>query len=194
MKLINRLRDKEEAALKELMIEYGDYLLRTAYLFVKDRQVAEEVVQDTFVSAYEKIDQLQDSTKLKSWLVSIVYNNCRSHFRKSRFNNVAYFFEQIKQMKSTHISEYPEESLLQDAQNQQLTAEIGKLGIKYREVIVLYYFNELKIAQIAELIQTNENTIKARLKRGRALLKEMLLKEEFWDDGREKAIKKTNGS
>ena len=68
MDLIARLKRKEEDALIEIMDMYGDYLLRMAFLLVKVHQRAEEAVQDTFITAFHKIEQLDQGKLLKSWL------------------------------------------------------------------------------------------------------------------------------
>jgi DNA-directed RNA polymerase specialized sigma24 family protein len=92
--LHSRLIAKDEEALRMLMNQYGNTLLRTAYLLVKDTYVAEEMVQDTFIIAFEKANQLQDPTKLKSWLTTILMNECRARMRKWSWKNILLPFQQ----------------------------------------------------------------------------------------------------
>lgn len=178
MHLIDKLKEKNEDALLEVMNLYGDYLLRTAYLLVKDYQTAEEAVQDTFITAFEKIHQLEDGQKLKSWLTTIVINRCRSQMRKWSWKNIFLLFDGIERTKSNEFAESPEELFLKMIQNQKLSDAILQLDYKYREVITLYYFNEMKINDIANHVRINENTVKSRLKRGRMLLKGLMMKGE----------------
>ncbi|MBM4764402.1 sigma-70 family RNA polymerase sigma factor [Bacillus sp. B15-48] len=178
MDLVDRLLNKEEAALVELMNQYGDYLLRTALLFLKDQQVAEETVQDVFITAYEKINQLTDSSKLKSWLTSILVNRCRTEMRKRSWKQRLLSLNMFDFTQQDDLFLGPEEHLFALAENQHLTKAIHALDYKYREVIVLFYYNEMKITDIAEFIQTKENTVKSRLARGRSLLKDSLMKGE----------------
>ncbi|WP_342346087.1 RNA polymerase sigma factor [Paenibacillus mangrovi] len=79
--IIPGLKQKDEEALRQLMRLYGNDLLRTAYLLLRDRHEAEEAVQDSFVLAFERIRQLKDDMKLKSWLIRIVVNRCRMRQR-----------------------------------------------------------------------------------------------------------------
>ncbi|MDO3411973.1 sigma-70 family RNA polymerase sigma factor [Saccharibacillus sp. CPCC 101409] len=179
MDLIDRIRNKEEAALRELMDEYGDLLLRTACLLVRDRQTAEEAVQDAFVQAYTKIDQLREREKLKSWLLTITVNRCRMRQRSWSWRNI---------FPGGGADELPEagrnaaagadEILLKDWEAGSLTQAVRGLDYLYRESIVLYYFHELTTREIAEQLNANESTIKSRLSRGRSLLKNILEKEE----------------
>lgn len=189
MNLVDRLKDKQESALVELMNTYGDYLVRTAFLLLKDHQTAEEAVQDTFISAFEKISQLDDPLKLKSWLTSIVLNCCRSRMRKWSWKNILLPFES-DQIHEDETVLSPEDELMKWISNTKISEAIHQLDYKYREVITLFYFNEMKISEIAKFTKEKENTIKSRLKRARLKLKDILMKgEEFFEEN-ESAIKR----
>ncbi|MHA6251859.1 RNA polymerase sigma factor [Oceanobacillus sp. CAU 1775] len=193
MNLVDRLKNKEEAAIVELMNQYGDYLLRMAFLLLKDHQTAEEVVQDTFLIAYEKIAQLENEAVLKSWLTTITINQSRQRMRKWSWKNIFLQKDDKEQIFEDENVEGPEDSLLEIEFGEGLATAIHTLDYKYREVITLFYFNELKISEIANLIEVKENTIKSRLKRGRELLKAILLeKEELTHEG-ETTNKRTIG-
>jgi RNA polymerase sigma factor (sigma-70 family) len=172
--LVKGLKEKEESALVELMNRYGEYLLRTAILLLKDKQIAEEVVQDTFITAFDKIHQLTDPVKLKSWLTSILVNGCRSQQRKRNWKHVFLPFSLIERYQKDEGRLGPEDHLLNLMENQQLAVAIQELDYKYREAITLFYFNEMTINEIAHYLEVNENTIKSRLTRGRTHLKEIL--------------------
>lgn len=177
MDIIQRLQEKDEAALIWLMNQYGDYLLRTAFLLVKDRQTAEEVVQDTFIQAYDKIVQLKDPSKLKSWLTRIAVNRCRMKQRTWSWKNL-FPSAHPEQLLNNEGTIGIEEQLLTKWNNQQLSQAIHQLPYKYREAITLFYFNEMSIQEISEHLGVNGNTIKARLARGRMQLKLQLGREE----------------
>ncbi|SHF86308.1 RNA polymerase sigma-70 factor, ECF subfamily [Ornithinibacillus halophilus] len=191
MCLVDRLKRKEESALQELMNEYGDYLIRTAYLLLKDHQTAEEAVQDTFITAFDKIEQLDEADKLKSWLTTIVLNRCRSQMRKWSWKNIFLNFDTVERIKEDEGAPSPEEELMDLVWNQNLSHAIQKLDYKYREVITLFYFNELKIPEIASYTNSKGNTVKSRLKRGRLLLKELLMEGEEGFNEREEKIQKS---
>ncbi|QHT60890.1 sigma-70 family RNA polymerase sigma factor [Paenibacillus lycopersici] len=180
MDVVERLLRKEEDALRLLMETYGDRLLRTAYLLLKDAQAAEEAVQDTFIQAFRKIGQLQDPAKLGSWLLRITLNRCRM---KQRTRSWRYMLPDLRAEREPELAEPgPEDALLQGLRQARLHEAVGRLDYKYREVVTLYYYQELPVAAIAEQLRTNENTIKARLSRARRLLRTMLEadREEGW--------------
>lgn len=177
LEIVKRLRNREEKAYLKIMNLHGNHLLHIAILLVKDHYIAEEVVQDTFVTAFKKIDQLDEAKKLKSWLITITINECRSRMRKWSWKNILLHHD--SQSETNIVDENgqgPEEALLITWQNAQLHEAIGELPYKYREVITLYYFEELSIKEIIEMINEKENTIKTRLSRGRRLLKKSIQK------------------
>lgn len=157
---------------------YGDMLLRTAYLLLKDLQTAEEAVQDTFIQAYAKINQLQDPERLKAWLIAITVNRCRMKQRTWSWRRI---------FPASGSSEWPaeeaghtagaEELAITNWQNVQLTEAVRSLDYIYRECMTLYYFHEMSIREISEQLDVPENTVKSRLSRGRIVLKQLLEKE-----------------
>ncbi|WP_342768187.1 sigma-70 family RNA polymerase sigma factor [Cohnella lupini] len=173
LNLVSRLREKEESALQELMALYGDELLRTAYLLMRDRQAAEEAVMDTFIRAFGKIDQLKEPDKLRSWLFRIAANRCRMKMRTWSWRNILPYAE-VDPSGGKDPSQGPEELLLTEWRNESLSEAIRGLDYIYREVITLYYYADMSVADIADQIRGNENTVKARLARGRNKLRKML--------------------
>ncbi|WP_246120380.1 RNA polymerase sigma factor [Cohnella terricola] len=176
--VVGKLIEKDEAALRELMSRHGDELLRTAYLLLKDRQAAEEATMDAFVQAYRKIHQLKDPGKLRGWLLTIVANRCRMTIRTRSWRSLLPFAKMESMIEETEPG--PEELLQAQWRNERLSEAVHKLDYPYREAIALYYYNELSVQEIAEQLRCNENTIKARLSRGRSKLRQLL--EEKGDE------------
>ncbi|QYR21901.1 sigma-70 family RNA polymerase sigma factor [Paenibacillus sp. sptzw28] len=163
------------------MHQYGDYLMRMAFLLLKDRQAAEEAVQDTFIQAFNKIGQLQDPVKLKGWLIQIAINRCRMKQRTWSWKHLFPFarMEQVEVGREPG----PEEIILTEWRNERLGDAVHSLDYKYREVITLFYYNEMSVKEIAGYLQCNENTVKARLARGRLQLKRIIEGGEGYEDG-----------
>uniref|UniRef100_UPI00403FA671 RNA polymerase sigma factor n=1 Tax=Paenibacillus sp. FSL K6-0276 TaxID=2921450 RepID=UPI00403FA671 len=178
LNIIERIKAKDESALRLLMDDYGDMLLRTACLLLKDRQSAEEAVQDTFVQAYAKMSQLQDPERLKAWLIRIVINRCRMRQRTWSWRNI---FPSggtaLQPNDDASFTAGAEELFMVEWHNIRLTESMRNLDYIYRECLTLYYFHEMSIREISEQLNTPENTIKSRLARGRTLLKKILEKE-----------------
>ncbi|MFC5468486.1 sigma-70 family RNA polymerase sigma factor [Cohnella suwonensis] len=175
----------DEAALHALMERYGDEMTRTAYLLTRDRQAAEEATMDAFVQAFGRIRQLKHPDKLRSWLLRIVANRCRMRMRAWSWRRVFPFADVDRLSVATATD--PENLLLAEWRSERLSDAILRLDYKYREPIVLYYFNEMSVSEIAEQTSEKENTIKSRLARARAKLKEWLEEEEDGDESGENA-------
>ncbi|XID92736.1 RNA polymerase sigma factor [Paenibacillaceae bacterium WGS1546] len=173
---MDRLIAKDENALRELMAQYGDELTRTAYLLLKDRQEAEEAVMDGFVQAYRKIHQLKEPEKLRPWLLRIVANRCRMRMRTRSWRSLLPF-DRIETL-AEEAGPGSDELLIEEWRNERLSDAVRSLEDRCREAIVLYYYGELSVAEIAEHTKSNENTVKARLARGRAKLRKLLEAKE----------------
>jgi RNA polymerase sigma factor (sigma-70 family) len=171
------LTAKDESALRELMGIYGDELMRTAYLLVKDRQTAEEAVMDTFIQAYAKIGQLREPDKLRGWLLRIVINRCRMTMRLWSWRSLRFSLQLKQEHQDGSMEDGPEERLLAEWRNGRLSDAVRGLDYRQREAIVCYYYNGMSVNETAQLLDLNPNTVKARLARGRTQLKDILEKE-----------------
>jgi RNA polymerase sigma-70 factor (ECF subfamily) len=169
---------------------YGNELLRTAVLLVKDHYLAEEIVQDTFVTAFQKMEQLEDGSKLKGWLVIITVNGCRARMRKWSWKNIFLAKKEAAFNQLAETDPLPEAALLTAQRNELLHKGIQSLAYHYREAITLFYFHELPIREISEMLQENENTVKTRIARGRRLLKDFLERGDE-DDEHERRAKES---
>ncbi|MGN7477836.1 sigma-70 family RNA polymerase sigma factor [Solibacillus silvestris] len=162
----------DERAFQETMHAYSDYLLRIAYLYVKDWQVAEDIVQDTFLSYYVKFEQFEERASLKTYLVRIVINKCKDYlknwtYRKQQLTNR--FFQAKKDP----------QKMLQQTERLDIAEAVLQLPIPLREVIIHYYYEELSVLEVAALLGISDNTVKTRMRRARQLLKETLSSDEW---------------
>lgn len=166
----------EEERLEQVMDQYGEYLIRFAYLYVKDWPVAEDIVQEVFISYYQKAHQFEQRSSLKTYLSKITINKCHDHLRSWK-NKRSLFSGAIGSLISGAKS--PEEAYERRSGQAKLIKKVLELPIKYREVILLYYYHELTGSEISRLLDCSENTVKTRLKRAKALLKEQIDPREW---------------
>ncbi len=166
--------DKEQL-INELMNENGDGVLHLVFTYVKNRTIAEDLTQEIFIKCYEKLEQFNYQASIKTWLYRIASNHCKDylrswHYRKLILNEkiLDYIPSSSKDVDAEVISKNEEESL---------TNAVMELPIKYREVVVLHYYEELPLAEISKITSVNVNTIKTRLKRAKEILKEHMIEE-----------------
>lgn len=159
--------------IQALIHTYGDDLFRLAYLYTKDKQVAEEVVQDVFVKFYRK-NSFEGRSHIKTYLTRMTINRSYDYLRSFK-GRASQLFEQTKQIaKSSELQTIIEEEKM------QITNAILQLPVKYREVLMLYYYEDLQVKEIAELLGAAESTVKSRLQRARNQL-QMLLPDQHWE-------------
>ncbi len=166
--LIKDLKKGKEEAYRQLIEEYGNKLLRTCYLILKDREEAEDVVQETFIKVFNKIDTFKEKSGLYTWIYAIALNLSRDRMRTKK---------DFIELKDDWIGNDDVESKVEiNIDRESLRKEMFEMNPLYREVLVLFYFEELSIREISNLLNEKEGTIKSKLSRGRNILKEGLLK------------------
>lgn len=159
--------------LQQAMREHGEYCIRVAYFYVKDWAAAEEVVQDVFLAYAKNIDKFEQRSSLKTYLVKITIHKSHDYLRSWKRK-----WQQFTQSKT--FSHSIETEKIIDEEKQTLVQGLLQLPIHYREALILYYYDDYNISEIANILQVSENTIKTRLARGREKLKS-ILQEQQWE-------------
>ncbi|SFK38042.1 RNA polymerase sigma-70 factor, ECF subfamily [Halobacillus dabanensis] len=166
----------DEDRLEQWIHEYGHDLKWLAYSYVKDYAIAEDITQETFIKAYQKYSTFKNESTVKTWLYKITINACKDHLKSSYMKRVIKKGTEIfRSIPSTR--ETPEELIMQRDEDEALVAHVLKLEHKYREIIILYYFEEFDIKDLANVLIISPNTAKTRLRRARQLLQERLTSE-----------------
>ena len=159
--------------LQQAMQQYGEYCIRVAYFYVKDWAAAEEVVQDVFLAYAKNSEKFEQRSSLKTYLVKITVHKSHDYLRSWKRK-----WQQFTQVKTVTHSIETEKVI--DEEKQTLVQGLLQLPIHYREALILYYYDDYNIPEIANILQVSENTVKTRLVRGRVKLKQ-LLQETSWE-------------
>lgn len=171
--MIKNMKEPQEPCSKDdlltwLMEEYGDMVIRLAYTYVKQRQIAEDISQEVFISCYHHLDQFQHKSSYKTWIYRITVNKCKDLIKSWSFKNITYKDKIVSLLKNG--SKSTEAQLVDQEEKEAIFAQVLQLPIKLREVIILFYYEGLSIQEIADMINLNANTVKTRLHRGRTSL------------------------
>jgi len=159
--------DKEKT-IEELIDSYGKKLTNFVYTYVKDWGIAEDITQEVFITVFKKLDSFNNHSSLKTWVYTIAANKSKDYLRKGYFkkNILSNMIRFIMSEEKT-----PEKVLLEKVHHLELAESFMKLPVNYREVIFLYYYEELSTTEISELLETKISTVKSRLIRARKILK-----------------------
>jgi RNA polymerase sigma-70 factor, ECF subfamily len=172
--------DTPEEFLHEIMKTYGDDVLRLAYVYVKDMELAKDMSQDVFVKCFEKYHEFRHESSYKTWVLRIAANHCKDYLRSGYYKYIRVQKFASKLIKSKDKT--PEEAFLLQSQMDEITECVLRLPRKYREVIILFYFQDLSIKEIGSLLEKNENTIKTRLRTARNLFGKLYKTNEGSDE------------
>lgn len=174
----NELKGGDTMQLEQLIRTHGEELLRLAYTYVKNQQAAEDIVQDVLLKAFEQQEKFRGEASYRTYLFRMTINRSYDYLRSWSYKNTI-LIEKIQQIfKGTKSAE---QEVLVLTENRLLGEAVLNLPMKYREAIILYYYKELKIEEIADLLACSDNTVKTRLRRGREKLKQTL-EGGAWDD------------
>ena len=148
-------------AFAELIETYKVDLYKTAYAILDNNEDAADAIQNTILICFEKIQDLREARYFKTWMTRILINECRRMIR-----------EQQKRCLLEDFHEFPCTQKSEDVSIEQVEFKelLQYLDEKYRVVVVLYYAQNYRVREIAELLEISENTVKTRLKRAREQL------------------------
>lgn len=156
-------------SVQELMEKYRHNLYAVAFNICKSPDDADDVVQETFIQYYITKKDFDDEQHIRAWLIRVAINKAKNvtntFWRKNRVS----------------LEEYMETLAFESTEDSDLFESVLKLPEKYRIAIHLYYFEDYSTGEIADILKISLSNVKARLSRGRMLLKEAL-KEEWEDD------------
>ena len=159
---------KKIEALKEYVETNRQAFYRLAFSYTKNSDAALDVVQEAILKAIDKIDSLKEPAYLKTWFYRILVNESLTYFRRNK--------------KLVIVEDFPVEQATPDdcenvAESIDMYNALQALKPKIRTVIILRYFEDMKLEEIANITQTNLSTVKSRLYKGLELLK-ILIGEE----------------
>ncbi len=154
-----------EEEITRMVNEHQLALLRLCFTYLHDRELARDAVQETFLKAYRGLKAFRYEANEKTWLSRIAINCCRDIHRSGWFRHTDRFVTPDM---------LPEPAVQPAYEDNVLTIEIMKLPKRLREVILLYYFENMTTPEIAETLRISQQAVSNRLVRARASLRKAL--------------------
>ena len=151
--------------LERLVLRYQQPLLRTCFLYLRDRTLAEDAVQETFLKAYRSLASFRGECSEKTWLMKIAMNTCCDLRRAHR----------LRRIDPRRIPDLlPQAAEPFAPAEEALVTQVMQLPRKLREVILLYYYQDMTVTEIAVSLGISQSSVSGRLKRAREKLRELL--------------------
>lgn len=152
--------------------EHAEHLLQLAYFYTKDRYSAEDIVQEVFIKLMTI--NYEERGTLRAFLSRITVNKSKDYLKSWAYRKI-----QLKEKWSFVRAKKKKDPVLINDERDLIGKAVLDLPLDYREVIILYYFQEMNIEEIASTLEIPENTVKTRLRRAREKLKPLLHEEEW---------------
>lgn len=153
---------------ENIVLKYSDMIYGITYRYMGNKEDAEDAYSETFLRYFKKEREFESEEHLKAWFIRVAINCCKSMLMDRNYPDD---IDEIQMAEDERPFSKDEVIDLRDA--------IEKLKPEYKEVILLFYMNDMTIKQISEIIEENENVVKLRLMRARKKLKEFLGEEEL---------------
>lgn len=172
--LVRALQQGNEQAFSDLYNAVKPDLYYFISKTLKDPVLAEDVLQNTFVEIWENIGQLQEPAAFKAWSKKIAYHKCTAHFRKTQDlliepNEDGHtILDDIEEDRTEFI---PDEALDREELKQTILSMIDELPAEQRSAILLRFYDELSVKEIADIQGVSEGTVKSRLNYGKKAIK-----------------------
>ena len=171
--LISRFQAGDENAYVELVNRFKDKLTNFVYYFLKDEDLSEDIVQDTFIKLYEKKHYYRPVAKFSTWIYTIARNLANTELRKKNRAKIMYL-SQIKYDKKNHELKSKDQSLISKIENEylldELNSAIDRLPDNYKTAIILRDIQGLNYEEISNIVGVPLGTIKSRINRARLQL------------------------
>lgn len=173
--IVTAIQGGDKEAFGTLMKRYEEKMTRYARRFLSSGADIQDVVQEVFIKAYVNIKSLDTSRRFSPWLYRIAHNECVNVLKKKSrekvsFLNLDVVFPHLPSGKKTS------DDLTRDEIRQALDQRLGLLPVKYREPLILYYFEDMDYSEIAAMLHIPRSTVGVRLTRGKTLLKKIIAK------------------
>ena len=177
LSLVRRVKKGDYTAFDLLVLKYQSRVIATAFKFVKEKQLAEDIAQEAFIKSYKSIDSFREESSFYTWVYRITVNTAKNYLVSSKRRD-----EVVISDLSLDDSFYPEkldvdspQEILKASELRDLIFEtLSSLGEETRTALSLREFDGLSYEQIAEIVQCPVGTVRSRIFRGREIIEEVV--------------------
>lgn len=180
--LIQMFRDGNSEALSSLIERYKDKIFTSIFLLVKDKYLAEDIFQDTFIKVIDTLNsgRYTDEGKFLPWVMRIGHNLCVDHFRRVKRTPAIKTSDDHDIFEVLNFSEAGiDEKMMQSQSHDRVSKMLDMLPEDQKEVIVMRHYAELSFKEIAKLTDCSINTALGRMRYGLINLRKMMIEKQI---------------
>jgi RNA polymerase sigma-70 factor (ECF subfamily) len=171
--VVTRALTGDTEAFQEIINHYSALMLRTAWMIVKDRDIAEDVVQEALIQMWHHLPDLREAGALRPWLMRIVVNQCIS-FKRRLARATAFTRQVMAEQEGDLLASAADHYKGYLERNWDLAQAIENLPDKQKTAIILHYYSGMTLPEMSRTLQTSENTLKKRIQTALNNLRHML--------------------
>ncbi len=176
--IVKLVQSGETEAFGNLINRYEDKIKRYARKFLSDSEDINDVLQDIFIKAYKNIQSFDIKRRFSPWFYRIAHNELINNLKKKNAKTLPLFDLDVFLPQYSHKDNL-EQQIDQKGTQKNINNCLDKLEFKYREPIILYYFENLNYKEIADVIQIPVSTVGVRIKRAKNIMKSILNKTGY---------------
>ena len=166
--LVVRAKNGDEKAYTQLMLAIKNDLYKICKTRIASDDDIDDIIQDTMIQTFKSIKKLKDNTKFKSWIVTILINNCNKLYKeKQKIKLITNKFSYKQNDREILL----ENNMIKSEDDMNFYQLLDHLKNEEKVVIILYYSEKFKINEISQILHINENTVKTRLYRDKEKIK-----------------------
>ncbi|GAB6178845.1 hypothetical protein JCM14036_01640 [Desulfotomaculum defluvii] len=164
--LVKRAIEKDQDAWSEIYNRTSNMIYFTSYSILKNKEDALDVMQSSYITAFSKIGQLKEAASFEAWLKRITVNNCKNLYKKKMPNllwtneNDAMTLNNMEEQREDFL---PEDYIVNQTKRQQIMEIINRLPDAQRITVLLFYYDELSVKEIAQITECSESTVTSRI-------------------------------
>lgn len=181
--VVEQVLNGDSGAFEVLILKYQSQIFYSALNIVKNREFAEDICQDAFLKAYEKLESLQDREHFYPWLKRITVNLALNHYERGKRvvdieneDNDVDYFERLS------TGECPEDFIIRDELKKYVRLFVDALPDRLRTVVILREVEDLSYEEIADMLKIPLGTVRSRLFNARQIIKDRLVKQGLTDE------------
>lgn len=180
--LVKRAKQGDMRAFEELILQHEKMVYNLALRMMKQSEAAKDISQEVFLKAYRNIRNFNERSQFSTWLYRITTNTCIDELRKCQRKSSISLEEETEGEEGgiprqiAAAGDTPEESLLRMEQRSEILQALNKLSPEHRAAVIFRDVRGLSYEEIAEILEIGLGTVKSRISRGRAQLKQEILK------------------
>ena len=177
LSLVRRAKKGDYRAFDLLVLKYQSRVIATAFKYVKERQLAEDIAQEAFIKSYKSIGSFREESSFYTWVYRITVNTAKNYLVSSKRRDevvISDLFQDDSFYPEKLDVDSPQEILKASELRDLIFETLSSLGEETRTALSLREFDGLSYEQIAEIVQCPVGTVRSRIFRGREMIEEVI--------------------